>query len=296
MMQRYQSTAVMFTVVVAYAICFTAIKIGLAYAPPFLFGALRALIGGGTALVILRFLKLPLWPERKLWPWILAVATSATTINYAAMFLSPGRTGAGIASILGNMQPLFIIIMATIFLGERLSKLDFVSLILSLIGVVFIASPAFFESSIYGLTGPLLALTASASAAIGSILIKYLAQPSAVLLITAWQFVIGSLPLFIFSSITEQPNYGLMLKTEFIVILLLLALFGTAFGSVAWYWLIQRHEIGQLSLGLFLVPVFGLGIALMFGERLGGIEILGTGIIVLAIFSSLKNSLKTNPT
>mgnify|MGYP001563989242 CR=1 FL=1 len=286
----------MLAIVSAYAICFTAIKIGIAYAPPLLFGALRALIGGVAVLLTLWWLKVPLWPERKLWPWIFALALSATTINYAAMFLSPGRAGAGIASILGNMQPLFIVIMAAIFLGERFSKIDSVSLGLSLVGVVLISSPALLESSVHGVTGPLLALVASISAAVGSILIKHLAQPSAVLLVTAWQFVIGSFPLFIFSRVTEQPNYGLMMNLEFIAVLLLLALFGTAFGSVAWYLLIQRHEIGTLSLGLFLVPVFGLGTALFFGERLKGIEMLGAGIIVMAIFVSLKNSLKIKQT
>lgn len=179
-MRRYYPIATMFAVVIAYAICFTAIKIGLAYAPPFLFAALRALIGGVAVLLIIWFFKLPLWPERKLWPWILAVALSATTINYATMFLSPGRVGAGIASILGNLQPLFIIIMATLFLGERLSKINLLALVLSLVGVVLISSPAFFESTIFGISGPILALVASASAAIGSILMKYLKQPTAI--------------------------------------------------------------------------------------------------------------------
>ncbi|HEY4476918.1 MAG TPA: DMT family transporter [Candidatus Paceibacterota bacterium] len=277
----------MFAIVVAYAICFTAIKTGLIYAPPFLFSALRVLIGGVAIMLTLWFLKLPLWPERKLWPWILVMAVTATTINYAAMFLSAGRTGAGIASILGNMQPLFIVVMATVFLGERLSKSSWLSLILSLIGIVIIFSPTYFESTIYGIAGPFWAVVASISAAIGSVLMKYLGQPTAVLLITAWQFLVGSIPLFFFSWLTELPNYNSILDLKFIVILFLLALFGTAFGSVAWYLLIQRCEIGRLSLGFFLVPVFGLGLALMLGERLTSIEMLGAGVVIIAILVSL---------
>ena len=292
-MRPYRSTIILLTVVIAYALCFTAIKFGLAYAPPLVFGALRALIGGVAILFTLWLLKLPLKPEQKLWPWILALALSATTINYGAMFLSPGRTGAGIASVLGNMQPLIIVIMAGFFFGERLSKINLWSLILSLVGVSFIFSPAFFEPTTSGFSGSILALVASASAAVGSILIKYLGQPSVILLITAWQLIIGSVPLFIITKLIELPNYNLMLNLEFIGILLLLALFGTAFASVAWYSLIQRHAIGQLSIGLFLVPVFGLGIALMFGEKLSRIEMLGAGIIIMAIFITLKNSLKT---
>jgi len=217
----------------------------------------------------------------------LTIAIVATTINYAAMFLSPGRAGAGIASILGNLQPLFIIILATIFLGERLAKLNLLALILSLVGVSFIFSPAFFEPTSYGFSGLILAVVASASAAIGSILMKWLDKPGAVLQVTAWQFVIGSAPLFIFSNALERPNYILMMNLKFIGILLLLALFGTAFGSAAWYSLIQGREVGRLSLGFFLVPIFGLIIALMFGEKLKLIEILGAGIAVVAVFIAL---------
>ena len=288
--------ATMLAVVIAYAICFSAIKIGLAYAPPLFFGALRALIGGATVLAVLRFLDLPLWPERKLWPLILAVALSATTINYAAMFLSPGRTGAGIASVLGNMQPLFIIIMAAIFLGERLSKISLLALILSSIGVVLISSPAFWGPSAYGLSGPILAVVASVGAAGGSILMKYLGNSAVVLSVTAWQFIIGSLPLFVFSRLTESPIYSSMINYEFIDILFLLALFGTAFGSVAWYLLIQRHEVSQLSLSFFLVPVFGLGIALMLGERLHRVEILGAVVILIAVLASLLSQMNLKTT
>lgn len=139
---------------------------------------------------------------------------------------------------------------------------------------------------VYPIIGPILALVASASAAVGSILMKYLKELSAVLLVTAWQFIIGSIPLFIFSNAVELPDYRLLINPKFIGILLLLALVGTAFGSVAWYLLIQRYEVGRLSLGLFLVPVFGLGVAMLSGERLGGIELSGAVIIVVAILLS----------
>ncbi len=295
MTRQYYPAAIMLAVVIAYAICFTAIKFGLVYAPPLLFAALRALIGGMAIVATIWFLKLPLWPERELWPWILAVAIFATTINYAAMFLSPGLAGAGLASILGNMQPLFIIILAVIFLSEHLSRANLLALCLAVAGVILVFSADIFESTDGGLSGSIWAIIASASAAIGSFLMKYLGRPSVVLLVTAWQLIIGSAPLFILSLIIERPDYPLLGNLKFIGILLLLALFGTAFGSVAWYSLIQRREIGSLSLGLFLAPVFGLGIALIFGETLAAVEWLGAGIIVGTILLALISSLKTDP-
>lgn len=34
----------------------------------------------------------------------------------------------------------------------------------------------------------------------------------------------------------------------------------SAFAIAVWYWLVQRDEVGRLSLLLFLVPVLGIGI------------------------------------
>lgn len=94
-------------------------------------------------------------------------------------------------------------------------------------------------------------------------IVKRVEHPSIVLQVSAWQLVIGSLPLLV----------------------------GAAFPTAGWYWLVQRHDVGRLSLFLFLVPIFGLAIAtLTFGERVGPLEGLGVfatlaGIALIAIDS-----------
>jgi len=273
-----------------YALCFTAIKAGLAYAPPLLFGGLRALIGGLILLGILALSRQPLIPARGAWPWILALAPTATTFTYWAMFLSPGRTGAGIASVLGNLQPALIVVLAAVFLGDRPSPRMAVALVLGLAGVTLIAAPALFGPDAYGISGALLALAASGGAAAGSVIVKRMGHPSAVLQVSAWQLVIGSLPLLGGAAHVERTA-RVNWDPRFIGLLLFLALVGTAFPTAAWYWLVQRHDVGRLSLFLFLVPVLGLAIAtLAFGERvgpLGGLGVLVTlaGIGVIAVES-----------
>ena len=50
-----------------YALCFVAIKAGLPYAPPLLFGGLRALIAGVALLGLAGALGQSLWPARRAW-------------------------------------------------------------------------------------------------------------------------------------------------------------------------------------------------------------------------------------
>ncbi len=195
------------------------------------------------------------------------------------LFLAPGRTGAGIASILGNVQPLVALVLAAAFLGERLTRPKITALALGLAGIFLIAFPALADASVFGVSGSVLALSASFGAAVGSVLVKRLGESEDPLVLAAWQLLVGSLPLLV-GSVWLEPVQCIQWTLEFTSILLFLALIGTALVTAVWYWLLQDHEVGQLSLFLFLTPLLGLGIAgLAFGERVGWIE--GVGILLI---------------
>jgi len=72
----------------------------------------------------------------------LALAATVTTITFGGMFLSPGRTGAGIASVLGNTQPFITIVLAALFLAEKITRGKLLVLLAGLIGVGLISAPA----------------------------------------------------------------------------------------------------------------------------------------------------------
>jgi drug/metabolite transporter (DMT)-like permease len=271
-------TLVVLTLTAIYAVCFVAIKAGLPFAPPLLFAGLRALLGGLGLLVLIVALRRPLLPARREWPGVLAVALSATTIAFGAMFLSPGRTGAGIASVLGNMQPLIVVVLAALFLGEAITRGKAVTLTLGLLGVALIASPALAGPDAYGISGPLLALAASGGQAVGSVVVKRMGTAPDVLALTTWQLILGSLPLLALSALVER-DAGVSWTAGFVGLLLFLALIGTSLATAVWYWLVRRGEVGQLSLFFFLIPVIGLGLAaVLFGERVSPLE--GAGVVL----------------
>lgn len=70
---------------------------------------------------------------------------------------------------------------------------------------------------------------------------------------TAWQSLLGALPLFALSAVWEGAQ-RVQWTLSFVVLLLLLGPGGTALTTTVWYWLIQRDDAGRLSLYLFLVP------------------------------------------
>ena len=204
------------------------------------------------------------------------------------MFLSPGRTGAGIASVLGNTQPLFAVVLAALFLGERVTRGKLIALALGLAGVTLIAYPVLAGADAYGLSGALLALGAAGGTAAGTIIVKRAGLDRDVLGSAAWQLILGSLPLLAVSALVER-DARVNWTGAFLGLLLFLALVGTSFATALWYWLLRREEVGRLTMFLFLVPLAGLGIAaLVFGEQIGLVEALGALLTVAGIFATLR--------
>lgn len=260
-----------------YAVCYATIKAGLAFAPPLRFAGWRALLGGVVLLSLAWATGGPIVPARRHWPWILALGLLATTASFAGMFLSPSRTATGVASVLGNTQPLMLVVLAALFLGEAITTRKLLALGLGLAGVAALSYPAWSGPQAYGLSGPLLALAASGGAAAGTVIVKRMAPGRDLLAVIAWQLILGSLPLFLGSAAAE-PGTTVLWTSEFIVLLLFLALLGTSLATAVWYWLIQHEDVGRLSLFLFLVPLFGLGIGVFFLREpitaLGGVGAL----------------------
>jgi drug/metabolite transporter (DMT)-like permease len=198
------------------------------------------------------------------------------------MFESAGRTGAGIASVLGNLQPLMVIVVAAVLLAEPVTRDKVAALAVGLIGVTLVTAPTIAGADAYGVAGPLVALGASASLSLGNALLKRTDMSSGVLVVTGWQLVLGGLPLLAISAVAERTE-PLNWTPEFAGLLVGLALGGTAVPFAVWNLLAQREEIGRLALFLFLVPAFGVAFAAVaFGERYGPLQLAGIAMTLLA--------------
>jgi drug/metabolite transporter (DMT)-like permease len=285
----------MVVIILATSVCFVLIKAALADAPPLRFAAWRLLWGGLVLFGFLVLLRLPLVPPRATWPWLILLSLAATAFGYGAMFVSPSLAGAGSAAVLGNTQPLWVTVLAALLLGEGLTRVKVLSLLLGLVGVSLIASPAFQGGNFFGVEGALLSLASAAGFAFGSVLVRRLEPGRYLLTLTAWQLLLGSAPLFVLSAWLEPKE--VVWSTTFILSLTVLAVVGTAFVTAAWNWLIQGHEVARLSLVFFLVPVFGLALAaLFFGERITLLQGLGLGLVVTGLgIVSVANTQQVSP-
>ena len=220
-------------------------------------------------------------PARQDVPTLALLALTATTATYGAMFGSPALMDAGLASVLGNVQPLLILVFGAVILGERFTRAKLLALIAGLAGVGLILSPSLGPASRGVGMGGALALTASAGAALGSVIFKRAWVRTGVVATTGWQLTLGSVPLL--AAAVLWPGAPVRWTAAFIGLLAVLALIGTALPTTLWFWLLREEEdAGRLSMFLFLTPVLGLALGVaVLGERVGVVQ--GLGVLIIAV-------------
>ena len=264
-----------------FAGCYAAIRAGLAYAPPFRFAAIRSFAGGVLLVALLAMRKLPILPPRRIWPTAAVLALVGTTLGFAVMFSSPGHTSTGLASVLGNVGPLLTILLAAAWLHEPVTRDKLVAFGLGIVGIILIAWGTRWRGG--HSIGLLLPLVASASGAGETVIVRGARVGNSFIQLAAWQFLLGSIPLFALSAALEV-NLAITWSSGFFVPLAFLTAGATAAATSLWYSVVSDGEVGRLSLILFLVPVAGLGLgSLLYGERLTPVQVAG----VLFILSGL---------
>jgi drug/metabolite transporter (DMT)-like permease len=265
-------------VVVLWALCFPLIAVGLSAAPPLYFAALRAFVAGLGLLLPALLLRRPL-PSRNTWPGLVGAALGATSLGFTGMFLGGGIISPGLATVLTNTQPLIAAVLAYAALGERLGRGGVAGLLLGFAGILLIAlSGSRGEGTITTPLGVAYVLLGAVGVAGGNVLLKRLAGRVDPLMATAWQLLLGGLPLLLASLVFEAP-FRVTWSVTFVVVLLALGLLGTALAFVLWFSLLARTELTRLNSFTFLTPVLALLIGvLFFSERMPPLELGGIGL------------------
>ena len=265
-----------------WALCFPLITLGLAFAPPLMLAALRSFVAGAGLLLPALILRRP-WPRGwRVWLALTGAGFSLTTVGFGGMFLAGGEVTPGLATVLANVQPLLAAALAFFVLGERLGPRRRVGLALGFAGILLVAVPGFASGSAN--SSPLgvayIALGA-VGVAVGNVLLKWLAGRVDLLVAMGWQLVLGGLPLLA-GALRFEAAQPVTWNLTFVIVLLSLALPGTALAFTLWFSLLHRAELTRLNTFTFLTPIFALIIgALFFAETLTLLE-LGGVLLILA--------------
>ena len=249
----------------------------------------RVFIGGIVFLILSRYFgqKLPESNKAKQFCMLSGVFLG---FDLAFWHESIHAVGPGISTLLNSMQIFFLAAIAWFFFGERQSKLQLFSMILSVIGILLIAHPELRHNS-HGGYGIFIGLISGAAMAASMACIRqaHLAEPVALFPLMLLVSV-GAVSALIVPSILIDSGHFWPTNTKDI---LLIMIYGVVMQCFAWGLIAYAVPLLSLTLtGLLLLsePVAAILIDFfLLNISINTVQWTGTALTLLAIYlGSLK--------
>lgn len=254
-------------------------KIAVQYASPFTFAALRAFYGALSLFLVMICLGKSIRPKEIWTTFCVGILQHGGFIGLATYALVSG--GAGKTAILTYTMSFWLLILAWIFLGERLRQMQWIGIFLSFIGLIFILLPF---SSTSGVVSKGLAVLAGFSWATSAVITKKLQQKMQIDLLsfTAWQMLFGFLPLALVNVFLQFPPINW--SPAFIYALVYNVVPGSALAWLLWLYALKNLPAGIAGLGALLTPILGiLASSIQLGEIPSSTELIGMVMIIMAL-------------
>lgn len=240
----------------------------------------RCVIGALTLLVVcwlLGYLRLDLLDYRKLG---LAMLSGVAIVgNWLLLFESYARASISISTAVYNVQPFMLVMLAAVFLGEKITVQKLAWLSVAFVGMLAIVT-AHGDQSNTGddyLVGVALALGAALLYAIAALIIKRLKEvpPHLMALIQVTTGALLLAPLMQLHSLSASMDAWAALLT--------LGVVHTGLMYVLLYGAIQKLPTAITGALSFVYPIAAIFVDwIAFGHRLGWLQWLGVAAILLA--------------
>ena len=263
-------------------------KIALRTVPPVTLLALRYIVSIPALFVILKLRGALRKVTREDLRTIFAIGVTGYFASFCFQMLGIDRLSGSVSSLLGAMNPIFIPILAAVFLGERLTKAKVACVAVSMLGVVAIVG-------INGTVDPLGAafmlisvfLWSSASIIIRRIGGKY--DPMQV----AMMAMLFALPFTGAWSLIELQSASISLPLTSILAVLYMGLMGTAAAHTLWNTSLSLMDASFCSMFYPIQPLVSsiLGV-LILGEKITPNFVLGAMMICLGIVFAVRSGKK----
>jgi len=292
--QKYKIYLGVLTLGIIWGSTWLAIKFGLEDAPPFFSAALR---------FILTFLILFVWQKikgykfpksRKYWWNSIFIALLMFIIPYALVYWGEQYISSGLSAVLFSSQSLFVVIFAHfISKTEKAGAKKFLALLIGLFGLFILYKSQITWDEIQGTKGMIALLFAAASAALGLVVLSKQKHKLNLVPEVMTHIGITAIAFILLSLIFEEPPENIFTPKLWISIVYL-AVIGTAFGFIVYYWIAKHATAFVTSFSVFISPVFAVFLGwLILNET---ITILGmTGIFLVLISIILTQLPKKTP-
>jgi len=294
----WYSTLIPLLFVFLWSTGFIGAKLGLPYADPLTFLFIRMWMAAILFYIAVSFSHLhwSLTPLEMIHSSVVGILFHALYLGGVFVAISIG-TDAGFSALIVSMQPLLTVLLAYLFLGERMSarKLSGIGLGLAGAALVIVSNDSYQQlpavMAVFGDTFPTgltLCLWSLLAISVGTIYQKKFCADVDLLPSACIQYVAATSLLLPMAIATEPMTVVWDSKFVFALLWLVLAL---SLGAVLLLMLlIRRNNAGNVASLFYLVPPFtAIEAWLLFGETVSVVDIGGIALIVAGVALVLRN-------
>ncbi|WP_432455721.1 MULTISPECIES: DMT family transporter [unclassified Agarivorans] len=243
---------------------------------PLIAASLRALPAG-----ILLVLFSRAWPKTGWWWRIASLGLLNIGLFFYCLFFAATYLPGGMAALVMSIQPLLVIGLSCLLLGNRISSAQLFACGLAIGGVALLVLN---NQAQLNLAGILVATLGTISMALGVVMTKKWGRPSGMTMLgfTGWQLLFGGLMLFPIA--LWQEGFPSQLSTNNYLGYSYLSLFGAMIAYSLWFRGIEKLPTVTLSFIGFLSSVSACFLGyLLLDQTLSWPQLVGAFAILLSI-------------
>lgn len=269
----------LFTAFVLWGSQYVVSKVALRTIPPVTLLALRYLVSIPALLLVLRLRRALKPVDRRDWPILFAIGFTGYFASFCLQMLGIDRLTGSLSSLLGAMNPIFIPILAALFLHERITLSKIACVALSMLGVVIIVGVLMMLVSVF--------LWSTASIIIRRISGRY--DPMQIALIA----ICCALPLTGAWSLIELQSAACSFSAQSVLAVLYMGIFGTAVTHSLWNYSLRVMDASFCSMFYPMQPLVSAILGVLFlHETVTPSFILGALMICGGIVAAVKSAPK----
>jgi drug/metabolite transporter (DMT)-like permease len=259
-------------------------KISLEYMGPFMFSALRFIVGSLTMLTILKWRKVPM-PKREDWRYLGLLGLFQTSFVFLLIMYGLLFIGAGKSSVILYSFPIWSMILAHYYLKEQVTGRKVWGLILGAIGLLCIMGYQTLRvQNANVILGEGLIILASFCWAIANMIMKKRFQYHDKFQVNTWQMIFGTVGIVIAALIMEWGE-PITLNVTSIFAIVFCGVLASAFCFTGWFFILTKIDTTVASVSMLFVPLFALLFGwLQLGESLSIEVMIGALLILTGVY------------
>ena len=259
---------------------FVVMKTANDFFAPSLFAALRFTLGALILLAIVLVRRSPL-PPKHLWPWIILTGAMQIAFCNVAIQVCLKYIGSGLMAVLTYTMPIWVAILARIFLKESLTFKKIAGIAISFTGI-FILMNIELSGNLWAI---LLGISVAVIWAVSSIIMKAKLMACDMMSLTAWQMTAAAVTLIGYTIATGAFDAQWTLLS--IGCVAYNGILASAVAFLLWCYVLTHMEAGKAAVSVLAVPAVGvLSGCLCLGEPLTltmgiGMVLILSGIVLV---------------